>query len=62
MLARVDRAMRIDGRRSGELAELTALRCDTHLRTMLATLREACDWSLEQIFHEYNNVTEPDAA
>jgi hypothetical protein len=51
-----DRAMREDARRSGEDRELTALRCDRHLQTVLWTLREPCGWSFDEIWSEFNAV------
>jgi hypothetical protein len=52
--AHTARAMREDGRRSGEHPELTAHRCDRHLQTLLWTLREPCGWTFEKISAEYN--------
>jgi hypothetical protein len=62
MLRDIDRAMRDDGRRSGEHPELTGHRCDRHLQTVLATLREPCGWSFEKILAEYNSAAEVGAA
>jgi hypothetical protein len=62
LLADTDRAMRDDGRRSGEHPELTGYRCDTHVRTVLATLREPCGWSFEKILDEFNSAAEVGAA
>ena len=59
LLADVDHAMRDEARRAGEDARLTGLRCDEHTRILLATLREPCGWSFEQILTEYNTATEP---
>jgi hypothetical protein len=58
VLADTDRAMRADGRRSGEDRELTNYRSDRHLQTMLATLREPCGWTFEQMLFEYNSAAE----
>jgi hypothetical protein len=58
MLADVDRAMREDARRSGEDRELTGYRCEAHVRTVLATLRDPCGWSFEEILSEYNGAVE----
>ena len=58
MLQDVDRAMRADGRRSGEDRELTSYRCDRHLQTALWTLREPCGWSFEEILAEYNSAAQ----
>jgi hypothetical protein len=59
VLQDVDRAMRADGRRSGEDRELTGYRCDRHLQTVLATLREPCERTFEQILFEYDGVAAP---
>jgi hypothetical protein len=56
VLADTDRAMRDDARRSGEDARLTGLRCDEHVRVFLATLREVCGWTFEQMMQEYSGV------
>jgi hypothetical protein len=58
MLQDVDRAMRDDARRSGEDARLTGLRCQEHVRTMLATLRGPCGWNFEEMLGEFNRVAE----
>jgi hypothetical protein len=62
VLADTDRAMRDDGRRSGEHPELTGHRCDRHLQTVLWTLREPCGWSFEEILAEYNTAAQARAA
>jgi hypothetical protein len=62
MLVAVDRAMRVDARRTGEDAALTGYRCEEHVRVMLATLREPCGWNFEEIWSEYNNTAGADAA
>src|SRR5262245_121958 len=53
MLVGVDRLMREDAQRSGEDQKLTGYRCDEHVRTILATLREPCSWNYEEIWHEF---------
>lgn len=62
VLADTDRAMRDDGRRSGECPELTAHRCDRHVQTVLWTLREPCGWTFEEILAEYNSAAQGRAA
>jgi hypothetical protein len=59
-LAATDAAMRQDAR--GEHMELTGYRCDRHLQTVLATLREPCGWSFEEMLSAYNSATEAGAA
>jgi hypothetical protein len=58
MLQDVDRAMRDDARRSGEDARLTGLRCEEHVRAMLATLRGPCGWNFEEMLGKFNRVAE----
>lgn len=55
-LVDVERAMRADGLRSGEDARLTGTRADEHTRVFLATLREPCGWSFEEMFDEFNSA------
>jgi hypothetical protein len=49
LLRKVDKAMRADGRASGEPEIVTDLRCDQHLRVFLAGLSPeatgGCDWT-----------------
>ena len=58
VLARVDRLMRGDARRSGEDPQLTGYRCDRHLHTVLWTLREPCGWHFDEIWSEFNSAAE----
>jgi hypothetical protein len=57
MLQDIDRAMRDDARRAREAPELTGYRCEAHVRTVLATLRDPCGWTFEQILDEFNSAT-----
>jgi hypothetical protein len=58
LLARVDRAMRDDGRACGEQEILTELRCDQHLRVFLVSglgpdATGGCDWSPGECWDAY---------
>ena len=51
------RSILSDGRRTGEDARLTGLRCDEHVRVFLATLREVCGWGFEEVFEAYSRAS-----
>jgi hypothetical protein len=59
LLREVDAAMRSDGKACGELAMLTQLRCDQHLRVFLVAglgpdATGGCDWTPGQCWGAYN--------
>jgi DNA-binding MarR family transcriptional regulator len=57
VLADVGKAMTISARKVAEDERLTHLRVQEHERVHLATLRNSCEWSLEEIFAEFDRAT-----
>jgi hypothetical protein len=52
-LAEVESAMRADGKRSGEDARLTGLRCAEHTRLYVTTSRHALGWNFDEAWREF---------